>query len=44
MRATIAYYDPPRRPAPGERPDFTSLPLCGKPVTVSSMRAAGGGF
>jgi hypothetical protein len=44
MRATIAYYDPPQRPAPGERPDFTRLPLCGKPVTVSSMRAAGGGF
>jgi hypothetical protein len=44
MRATIAYYDPPRRPAPGERPDFTALPLRGKPVTVSDMRAAGGGF
>jgi hypothetical protein len=43
-RATIAYYDPPRRPAPGERPDFTSLPLTGQPVTVSNMRAAGGGF
>ncbi len=27
MRATIAYYDPPRRPARGERPDFTALPL-----------------
>jgi len=44
MRATIAYYDPPRRPAAGERPDFTCLPLTGKPVTVSNMRAAGGGF
>src|SRR6185437_10296357 len=38
------YYDPPRRPAAGERPDFTSLPLTDKPVTVSNMRAAGGGF
>jgi hypothetical protein len=44
MRATIAYYDPPRRPADGERPDFTSLPLAAKPVTISNMRAAGGGF
>jgi hypothetical protein len=44
MRATIAYYDPPRRPAPGERPDFTALPLTGKPVTVSDMRTASGGF
>ncbi|HEY1670289.1 MAG TPA: CmcJ/NvfI family oxidoreductase [Trebonia sp.] len=44
MRATIAYYDPPRRPAPQERPDFTALPLAGKPVTISSMRAASGGF
>jgi hypothetical protein len=44
MRATIAYYDPPRRPAPGQRPDFTCLPLTGQPVTVSNMRAAGGGF
>jgi hypothetical protein len=44
MRATIAYYDPPRRPAPAARPDFTSLPLAGQPVTVSDMRAAGGGF
>jgi hypothetical protein len=41
MRATIAYYDPPRRPAAQERPDFTALPLAGKPVTISSMRAAG---
>ena len=44
MRAVIAYYNPPRRPAPGERPEFTSLPLAGQPVTVSNMRAAGGGF
>ena len=44
MRATIAYYDPPRRPAPEARPDFTRLPLSGKPVNVSDMRAAGGGF
>jgi hypothetical protein len=44
MRATIAYYHPPRRPAAQERPDFTALPLTGRPVTVSSMRAAGGGF
>jgi hypothetical protein len=44
MRATIAYYDPPRRPAPGQRPDFTCLPLTGQPVTVSNIRAAGGGF
>ena len=44
MRATIAYYDPPRRPAAGERPDFASLPLASRPVTVSNMRAAGGGF
>jgi hypothetical protein len=44
MRALIAYYDPPRRPAPRERPDFTALPLTGKPVTISSTRAAGGGF
>jgi hypothetical protein len=44
MHATIAYYDPPQRPAPGVRPDFTALPLAGQPVTVSSMRAAGGGF
>jgi hypothetical protein len=44
MRALIAYYDPPQRPAAQERPDFTALPLTGKPVTISSMRAAGGGF
>jgi hypothetical protein len=44
MRALIAYYDPPQRPAAQERPDFTALPLTGKPVIISSMRAAGGGF
>ena len=38
MEATIAYYDPARRPAPGERPDFTKLPLSGKPVTVADIR------
>jgi hypothetical protein len=42
MRATIAYYDPPRRPAPEVRPDFTALPLSGQPVTVSDMRSAAG--
>lgn len=44
MRALIAYYDPPRRPAAGDRPDFTALPLTREPVTISSMRAVGGGF
>jgi hypothetical protein len=44
VQATIAYYDPPRRPAPDVRPDFTALPLTGRPVTVGNMRAAGGGF
>ena len=44
MRATIAYYDPPTRPPAEERPDFTALPLAGKPVTISNMHAAGGGF
>ena len=39
MRAPIAYYDPPRRPAPGVRPDFTSLPLTAVPVTIGDMRA-----
>ena len=34
MRAPIAYYDPPRRPAPGVRTDFTSLPLTAVPVTI----------
>jgi hypothetical protein len=42
MRATIAYYDPPRRPAPEVRPDFTALPLAGQPVTVADMRAGAG--
>jgi hypothetical protein len=42
MRATIAYYDPPERPAPGVRPDFTRLPLSAKPVTVADMRDRGG--
>lgn len=44
MKATIAYYDPPCRPAAAERPDFTTLPLAGKPVIVNDMRAAGNGF
>ena len=44
MQATIAYYDPPRRPAPDVRPDFTALPLTGRPVTVGNMRVASGGF
>ncbi|MFY9668150.1 MAG: CmcJ/NvfI family oxidoreductase, partial [Trebonia sp.] len=38
MRAQIAYYDPPRRPAPGVRPDFTKLPLSGRSVTIGDMR------
>ena len=39
MRAAIAYYDPPRRPAPGVRPEFTSLPLTAVPVTIGDLRA-----
>jgi hypothetical protein len=42
VQATIAYYDPPQRPAPEVRPDFTALPLAGQPVTVSDMRSAAG--
>ena len=38
MRAPIAYYDPPQRPAPGVRPDFTKLPLSGKSVIIADMR------
>jgi hypothetical protein len=38
MRASIAYYDPPQRPAPGVRPDFTKLPLTATPVVVGDMR------
>ena len=38
MRAQIAYYDPPRRPAPGVRPDFTKLPLSGRSVIIADMR------
>ena len=38
MRAPIAYYDPPRRPAPGVRPDFTKLPLSGRSVIIADMR------
>jgi len=44
VRATIAYYDPPVRPAPEARPDFTALPLAGRAVTVSDMRGAAAGF
>lgn len=42
MRAAIAYYDPPQRPAPGVRPDFTNLPLTPKPVAVADMRDSAG--
>jgi hypothetical protein len=38
MRASIAYYDPPARPGPGVRPDFTTLPLTATPVAVDDMR------
>jgi hypothetical protein len=38
MRASIAYYDPPSRPGPGVRPDFTTLPLSAKPMVVADMR------
>jgi hypothetical protein len=38
LDATIAYYDPPQRPAPGVRPDFTTLPLSATPVTIGDMR------
>jgi hypothetical protein len=38
MRASIAYYDPPSRPGPGVRPDFTTLPLTATPVVVEDMR------
>jgi hypothetical protein len=42
MRAAIAYYDPPQRPAPGVRPDFTSLPLTAVPVTIGDLRDSAG--
>ena len=42
MRAPIAYYDPPRRPAPGIRPDFTRLPLTAVPVTIGDLRDGAG--
>jgi len=38
MRASIAYYDPPSRPGPGVRPDFTTLPLTATSVVVDDMR------
>ena len=44
MRAAIAYYDPPERPAPGVRPDFTNLPLSATPVTIGDMRDRAGDF
>src|ERR1700753_2769778 len=44
MRAATPSPTPPHPPAPGERPESTRLPLAGQPVTVSNMRAAGGGF
>jgi hypothetical protein len=42
--ATIVYYDPDPRPTAAERPEFTSLPLAGKPVRVTDMRERAGGF
>lgn len=44
MQASIAYYDPPERPAPDVRPDFTQLPLAAMPVTVEDMRGRAGDF
>jgi hypothetical protein len=44
MQATIAYYEPAKRPAPGVRPDFTALPLAGQRVNVGDMRARPGWF
>jgi hypothetical protein len=44
VRATIVYYDPPRRPPDGTRPDFASLPLSGKVVPVTDMRGRESGF
>jgi len=42
VQATIAYYDPPGRPPPEARPDFTALPLAGREVAVADMRSATG--
>ena len=44
MQASIAYYDPPQRPAPDVRPDFTRLPLSAMPVTIEDMRDRAGDF
>jgi hypothetical protein len=44
LQASIAYYDPPERPAPDVRPDFTHLPLSAMPVTVEDMRDRAGDF
>jgi hypothetical protein len=44
VQASIAYYDPPQRPAPDVRPDFTSLPLSAMPVTIEDMRDRAGDF
>jgi hypothetical protein len=44
VQAVIVYYDPTERPPAGARPDFTSLPLAGKPVQVTDMRGRAGSF
>jgi len=44
LDATIAYYDPPERPPAGALPDFTNLPLGGKPVSIEDMRGRAGEF
>jgi hypothetical protein len=44
VQASIAYYDPPQRPAPDVRPDFTHLPLSAMPVTIEDMRDRAGDF
>jgi hypothetical protein len=44
LQASIAYYDPPERPAPDVRPDFTHLPLSAMPVTIEDMRDRAGDF
>lgn len=44
LDATIVYYDPVERPADGARPEFTSLPLTGKPVWITDMRGRSCGF
>jgi hypothetical protein len=44
LDATITYYDPPERPPAGVRPDFTNLPLRGKPVAIEDMRGRTGEY